>query len=107
MSNKRSKKQEERLAKTLAGGRAQIASGALPFWCNDVCSNNWLLEAKYTEAKSFSIKRDYWNILEQNAFSSGKLPVLVVEFEPQRKGLAIIRYQEFLELDSFLEGKNE
>lgn len=104
MSSKRSKKQEVRLAKDLIGGHAQIASGAIDYWDNDVCSEAFLMEAKYTEAKSYSIKVKYWNEIEQNAFSIGKLPVLVVEFEPQHKGLAVIRYEDFIEFDRLLGG---
>jgi hypothetical protein len=104
VSNKKSKKQEARLAKDLIGGRAQIASGALDYWDNDVCSDAFLMEAKYTEAKSYSIKVKYWDETEKNAFSIGKLPVLVIEFDPQRKGLAVIRYEDFIEFDRLLGG---
>ena len=58
MSNKESDKQEKRIALQLKGGRRQIASGALPWWKNDVQSDNFLVEAKYTDAKSYSLKRE-------------------------------------------------
>lgn len=103
MSNKRSKKYETKVAKELEGGNVQPASGALPFWKNDVRSAFWLVEHKYTEAKSYSIKKILFEDLTKNAFKTGKLPVLVIEF-PNRPELkvAVIRYDEFLELDKYL-----
>ena len=103
MSNKRSKKYETAVAKDLGGGSVQPASGALPFWKNDVRSDNWLVEHKYTDAKSYSVKKSLFEDLTKNAFRAGKLPVVVVEF-PNRPELrvAIIRYEEFLELDEYL-----
>ena len=103
MSNKRSKKLETKVARDIDGGSVQPASGALPFWKLDVKSTHWLVEHKYTEAKSYSIKKaDYENYLKE-AFKDDRLPVLVIEFpnRPELK-LAVLRYEEFLELDKYL-----
>jgi hypothetical protein len=103
LSNKRSKKQENDIAKDLEGGFAQPASGAI--WCfpNDVCSDNWLVEAKYTEAKSFSIKKSYIRDLVKTALKKGILPAMVIQFDPEGESYAVIRYDDFLELDRYLQ----
>ena len=107
MSDKRSKKYETKVAKDITGGFVQPASGALPYWKQDVRGKFWLVEHKYTEAKSFSIKKDYFEEVLKNAFKDDKLPALVVEFpnKPELK-LAVIRYIDFLEFDQMLAEAN-
>jgi len=108
MSNKKSDKLEKKVAKDLIGGKRQIASGALPFWKNDVSSDNWLVEHKYTDAKSYTVKKLIFKDVIINAFKEGKLPAMVIEFTnaPALK-IAIIRYEEFLELDNYLKEEHE
>lgn len=103
MADKHSKKLEEKAAKDITGGRRQIASGALPFWKNDIRGLFWLIEHKYTEAKSHSINRFYWNDIKKNAYKEGKLPAMIIEFEndPVIK-LAVIQYEDFLVLDKYM-----
>jgi hypothetical protein len=103
MSDKRSKKYETKVAKDISGGFVQPASGALPYWKHDVRGDYWLVEHKYTEAKSFSIKKNYFEEVLKNAFKDDKLPVMIVEFpnKPELK-LAVIRYADFLEFDKYL-----
>jgi hypothetical protein len=103
MSNKRSKKYETRVAKDITGGSVQPASGALPYWKNDVRGDFWLVEHKYTEAKSYSLKKQYFEEVLKNAFKDDRLPVVIVEFpnKPELK-LAVIRYEDWLALDEYL-----
>lgn len=105
MSDKKSRKFEEQVAKDFEGGQRQIASGALPFWKQDVSTDNFLIEHKYTEpwTKSFALKKSYFINVEEEAFKLGKLPMFVIEFtgKPGVK-LAIIRYDDALALDRYL-----
>ena len=108
MSNRRSKKFEKAVAKDISGGSVQPASEALPYWKHDVRGDFWLVEHKYTEAESFSIKKKYFQEVLKNAFKDGKLPVMVVEFpnKPELK-LAVIRYDDFLALDEYLKKEED
>ena len=103
MSNKKSKKLEEKTAKDFSGGRATIASGALPFWKQDIQSDNFVIEHKYTEAKSYSIKKAYFKEVTEEAFKLGKLPMMIIEFvdRPELK-LAVLRYSDAVALDKYL-----
>lgn len=108
MSNRKSTQLENKVAKDLEGGQRVIASGALPFWKNDVKADQWLLEHKYTEAKSYAIKKKMFKDLTEEAFKLGKLPAFMIEYidRPELK-LVIIRYEEFLELDRYIKEENE
>jgi len=105
MSNRKSKKLEKKTAKDFSGGRVQIASGALPFWKQDINADNFLIEHKYTEpyTKGFTIKKAYFESVTKEAFKLGKLPMLVIEFtgNPELK-LAVLRYEEAIALDNYL-----
>jgi hypothetical protein len=110
MSSKKSKKLEEKTAKDFNGGKATIASGALPFWKQDIQSDNFLIEHKYTEAytKSYSIKKAYFSDIINEAFKLGKLPMMVIEFtgKPEVK-VAVIRYEDAIALDEYLTNEKE
>ena len=108
MSSKKSDKQEKTIAKDFAGGKKQIASGALPFWKQDIQSDNFLIEAKYTEAKSFSIKKQYFSDITKEAFKIGRLPMMVIEFidRPELK-IAVLRYADAVALDRYLTEEKE
>lgn len=103
MSSKLSKKLEKETAKDFVGGRATAASGALPFYKQDIHSDEFVLEHKYTRAKSFSVKKSYFEDVQKEAFKLGKLPALVIEFleRPELK-LAVIRYEDLIALDQYL-----
>jgi hypothetical protein len=105
MSSRKSRKLEEKTAKDFSGGRAQIASGALPFWKQDINADNFLIEHKYTEpgTKGYVIKKAYFKGVIDEAFKIGKLPMMIIEFtgKPELK-LAVIRYEEALALDRYL-----
>ena len=100
MSNKISTKQENSIAVDV-GGRRVVGSGCFTDK-NDVCSPRWVIEAKYTSGKSFSIKKSYWDTIKKEAFSRGRLPAMVIRFDPMEESLAVVRYEDFLELDYYL-----
>jgi hypothetical protein len=56
---RRARRNEEELAKT-TGGRRQPASGALSGRKGDVRENGFLVDDKFTDAKSFTITREMW-----------------------------------------------
>ena len=76
---KKSQLQEDALAR-LFGGRTQSGSGNHAENPNDVKTTKILLEAKYTNGDSFSIKREVLDSLEENALNRGKTPVFVFGF---------------------------
>ena len=102
LSSKRSTKQEKEIAKDLEGGRAQPASGSI--WCfpNDVASGNFLVEAKYTDKKSFSVKKAYIKDFVMTALKKAKLPALVIQFDPEGDKYVLIRYDDFISLDQYI-----
>lgn len=68
-----SNKQEKHIAKTL-GGKQVANSGATAFSKGDVRTDNWLIEAKTktTPSQSMSIKREWLEKNEEEAFAMGK-----------------------------------
>jgi hypothetical protein len=108
MANKKSSRLEKALAKDLLGGRVQPGSGMFATRKNDVRSFNFLAEHKYTDAKSYSIKRDYWLDVTRNAFAENRLPAMVIEFTSgDYAKIAVIRYADFLELDKYLKEEDD
>jgi len=110
MSSKKSKKLEEKAAKDFSGGKATIASGALPFWKQDIQSDNFLIEHKYTESytKSYSIRKKYFSDITNEAFKLGRLPMMIIEFtgNPEVK-VAVIRYEDAVAFDKLLSEEND
>lgn len=68
-----SNKQEKHVAKAVCG-RKTANSGATKFSKGDVTTDNWLIECKTktTPSQSISIKRDWLDKNEEEAFSMGK-----------------------------------
>ena|SRR3990167_2943981 len=75
----KSQLQEQALAR-LFGGRVQSGSGNHAENPNDVYGKNILLEAKYTDDKSFTVHKSVLDDLEENALNRGKTPVFVFGF---------------------------
>ena len=69
-----SNKQEKRVAKRV-GGKQTANSGATKFSKGDVRTDNWLIEAKTktTPSESISIKREWLEKNEEEAFAMGKM----------------------------------
>lgn len=83
MTNKRADHQETGIAKRL-GGRKQPRSGAGPWRKHDVDQGDYLIEAKYTDAKSFRLVMTEWEVLRRRARTEGKLPMFHIEIGGRR-----------------------
>lgn len=94
---KDSQKQEARLAKELGGFRN---SGSGNGWIrkSDVRSEDVLVEAKITSAKSYSLKDDE---LQKNigyAIVDGRMPIFLVEFKTTGNSYVILSEDDYLSL---------
>lgn len=96
--NQRSKEQELKVAKDI-GGKRQPGSGSFEFAPQDVKSDNYLIQIKYTDSTAFRLKVLEWHKIRQDAIRFGKEPVMVVEF-PIYKTKLVIR--ECIDLDELL-----
>ena len=74
---KRSKKQEDKIAKDL-GGKRQPGSGCRWGYRRDVINKQLLVEAKITEKSKFSISGRDLLFLRKQAYLIGKIPVYAV-----------------------------
>jgi Holliday junction resolvase len=79
---RRSPKQERELA-TRYGGRNTPASGSGDIKGDVRKKGVYRIEAKTTQAKSFSVTREMIDKIETHALSSGELPAIVIEFLDQ------------------------
>ena len=100
-----SSRQEKQVAK-VAGGKVVANSGATPFNKGDVRNEKCLFECKtsMTEKKSISIKREWLDKLEEEAFAMRKdYPVLVFNFGELTDNYYVINertFKKFLKLMS-------
>jgi hypothetical protein len=76
-------KQESRLA-NLLGGERNAGSGNGWSRKNDVRSPRFLVEAKWTSKKSYSLKAQELRQLEHNAAMDNRIPVLCIELGGRR-----------------------
>ena len=72
-NNKKSRKQENILAKKI-GGKRQKASGAVTHHRGDVSCKEILFEAKRTDKESLSIKKEWLSKISKEALMVGKVP---------------------------------
>jgi Holliday junction resolvase len=79
-SYRRSKKQEKSLA--LRGGGQLVPGSGSGAQKGDIKKYNGVLriEAKTTQAKSFSVTREMVRKIEEAALPNGELPAIVIEF---------------------------
>lgn len=102
-----SKIQEIRVSEDV-GGRKVPASGALAGNKGDVETLKWLIDAKLTEQKSYSLSTKVLRKIDGEAAAYGKTPALVVEFTTIGFGVtpkwAVIPYPVFVKL---LRGEQE
>jgi len=68
---------EKKLAKKL-GGRAQPASGALPFFKEDIELGKFLIQVKRTDKKQYTLKAKDLKDLVRHAVKIGKEPVMII-----------------------------
>lgn len=98
-TKKNSNKQEKRIAKEL-GGRRIPGSGSRWDSKGDVKTKKFLVEAKTTTHKSFSVSSDILAKVELEAVGTGRTPVVSVELTggsvPKR--YAVLSWEDFLAL---------
>ena len=95
-----SDKQEKHIAK-LTDGKVQSNSGGTKFGGGDVHTNKFFIEAKTPtkEQKAFSIKKDWIDKMQEQAFEQGKEEsVLAFRFSPNDKeDFYVLTEKQFLE----------
>jgi Holliday junction resolvase len=93
---RQSQRHEKRLAKVI-DGETVAASGA--FWSRkgDVRSEVYLIEHKYTAAKSYSIKAADLRKLEDQATMVGRLPVFAISLGG--RDYVIVPEADYFEID--------
>jgi hypothetical protein len=74
---------EKKLAKKI-GGRVQPGSGAFPGMREDITTLDYLVQAKFTTAKSFKLNFKDLETLRKNAALIGKVPLFVLEMGGRR-----------------------
>lgn len=77
------------------GGKKQINSGRFWFSKRDVRNWGFLLEARTTTSKSFSIKAEELIKLIQDALFHNSLPGMPIEFEEYNQKWILIRQTDF------------
>lgn len=98
-----SHRQEERVARDV-GGRMTSGSGNtdFPTQKGDVRKQFQLrIEAKTTGYSTYTLKRDDWMKIQQQAAMGGEMPAMQIEFQGQlghNKKLAVIDWAWFLQL---------
>ena len=102
-----SKKQEDKVAKTL-GGKRNLNSGATMFSKGDVSLDDWLLECKTktTPSESISIKKDWiQKNKEESLFMGKKHEAIVISFGPNQENYYLIDENLFKILVEYLENE--
>lgn len=75
---KKSKKQEEKIAKDI-GGRTTPGSGALWAFKGDVRNDKYLIEAKFTDSNKYQLKYTTWDKIKREAINDGlRIPVMQI-----------------------------
>ena len=99
--------QEKHIAK-ITGGKIQSNSGGTKFGGGDVHTNKFFIEAKTPtkEQKAFSIKKDWIDKMQEQAFEQGKEEsVLAFRFSPNDKeDFYVLNEKQFLEYLRYKEG---
>ena len=101
---KDSKKQEQRIAKSI-GGRRRPGSGNKPCAKMDVANGRFLISAKQSR-KSISITKEHLLELQQTALEEGRNPVVHVEFVDGLTRMPIISGWLFL-AENVMQGKDD
>lgn len=74
------------------GGRVQPGSGATSFAKGDIRLANFLLEHKFTDAASYSLRLETFEKIESEARAMVKLPAMVIDIQGRK--LVIMRYDD-------------
>lgn len=103
-----SSKQEKQVAKTVKGNVVPN-SGAIKFGAGDVQTDKMLVECKTctTEKKSFSIKQEWLDKNEEEAFSVGKTySALAFNFGPGTDNYYVLNERTFKKFLEFLSNED-
>jgi hypothetical protein len=97
-TRKRSKRSEQSAAKVF-GGRVQPNSGALPKASlkGDVKSNLFLVDDKFTDKMSYSLKVETWRKISDEAWRAHRRPAMRINFN-DGDALIVLDEQSFMEL---------
>ena len=88
---KKSAGKEKSIAKEL-GGKAQPGSGNQFNAKGDVKLDDYLIEHKYTDKKSYSLNKDTFKKIEREAQEVGKCPAMIIELQDRK--LVVLRYED-------------
>lgn len=77
-------------------GRVTPGSGSGWITKNDVLSEKWSVECKYTDKKSYSLRGDVLLTAERNALLDNRLMALVIDI--QQRSWVVISYADFTAL---------
>lgn len=80
LTNKRRSQISEKRLAAVIGGRPTPASGALRMK-GDVSGDFFLGEDKFTDAKSYSLKKATWDKIRREAFSVSKHPMMRIDID--------------------------
>lgn len=86
---KTSQRLEKKMAETV-GGRTTPGSGAFAGHKGDVKSKEWLGEHKFTDAPHYNVALSTWKKIAQEAFESGKTPIMEVVLDQSKSHIRII-----------------
>jgi hypothetical protein len=106
---KYSNRQEKKVAKSL-NGRKTANSGATLFSKGDVATKYFLIECKtsITQKQSMSIKKEWLEKIEEEAFSMGKpYSTLAFNFGDNGENYFVIKEKLFKQFIKFLESEEE
>lgn len=93
MRQKASKRQEQSIARDVAGRRV-AGSGSMPSNKGDVKAGAFLIEAKQTKGLRFSLTLALWRKIYSEAAKVGKRPAMVIEMAGRK--VAVLDYDDFL-----------
>lgn len=86
---------EERLAKLLSG-RVNWGSGNTWYNKSDISTDLFRIEAKQTNSKSYSLNKQKWEKIHNEAIDRFQIPLLAVQI--QDKELIVISLEDFISL---------
>jgi len=93
---KKSKAQESRTAKEF-GGKATPASGALDGAKGDIKTPYFLIENKFTDKKSYSLKLETWDKIAKEAIKESlRYPLMQIDI--QGRQLVVVEKYVFLDM---------
>lgn len=91
-----SNKQEKRVAEEL-GGNTVIGSGSLWGAKGDVRTEDYLIECKTTEKKTYSLSTSTWFKIQKEAVNDGlRIPVMCIDLDSGQKRLAVFKKNSIL-----------